>query len=173
MNFQRQVCRQLDDEHRAHLALLERVEELLARTARAGTAQLGRAGAAPAGDADAALLRRLDRELGHDVQRHFGFEEQSLFPRLVDNGDGGMAELLMQEHDVIREVAADLQPLTQAALAGTLDAGGWQTLAQTALELVERQVSHIQKETMALLPLLDDLLDDEADRELALAYAAG
>jgi hemerythrin-like domain-containing protein len=164
MNFQRQVCRQLDDEHRAHLALLEQVEQLLARTARAS--------AAPTGEVDAALLRRLDRELGHDVQRHFGFEEQSLFPRLVDNGDGGMAELLMQEHDVIREVASELQPLARAAAAGTLDAAGWHTLAQTALELVERQVSHIQKETMALLPLLDDLLDDEADRELALAYAA-
>lgn len=165
MNFQRQVCRQLDEEHRAHLALLEQVEQLLARAARRSTA--------PADAADAALLRRLDRELGHDVQRHFGFEEQSLFPRLVDNGDGGMAELLMQEHEVIREVASELQPLAQAAAAGTLDAAGWQSLAQTALELVERQVSHIQKETMALLPLLDDLLDDEADRELALAYAAG
>lgn len=31
-------------------------------------------------------------------------------------------------------------------------------------------VSHIQKETMALLPLLEDLLDDETDRELAMAY---
>jgi len=39
--------------------------------------------------------------------------------------------------------------------------------------MVERQVSHIQKETMALLPMLDDLLDDETDRELSFAYAAG
>jgi hypothetical protein len=37
---------------------------------------------------------------------------------------------------------------------------------------VERQVSHIQKETMALLPLLDDLLDEETDRRLAFEYAA-
>jgi hypothetical protein len=34
------------------------------------------------------------------------------------------------------------------------------------------QVAHIQKETMALLPMLDDLLDDDSDRELAFAYAA-
>jgi hypothetical protein len=40
-------------------------------------------------------------------------------------------------------------------------------------ELVERQVAHIQKETMALLPMLDDLLDDETDRQLAFTYAAG
>ena len=42
-----------------------------------------------------------------------------------------------------------------------------------ALEIVERQVAHIQKETMALLPMLDDLLDEETDRELAFAYASG
>ncbi|MFO1217003.1 MAG: hemerythrin domain-containing protein [Burkholderiaceae bacterium] len=163
MNFERQVCRQLDDEHRAHLALLDQLEHVLAHTARGS--------AAPADAEAATLMRRLDHELTHNVQRHFAFEEGSLFPRLADNGDGGMAELLMQEHEVIREVAAELQPLVQTAAAGTLDAPGWQTLAQTALELVERQVSHIQKETMALLPLLDELLDAEADRELALAYA--
>ena len=37
--------------------------------------------------------------------------------------------------------------------------------------IVERQVAHIQKESMALLPLLDDLLDEDDDRELAFAYA--
>ena len=40
-----------------------------------------------------------------------------------------------------------------------------------ALELLERMVSHIQKETMGLLPLLEDLLDEQTDRDLALAYA--
>ena len=40
-----------------------------------------------------------------------------------------------------------------------------------ASELVERQVAHIQKETMALLPMLDDLLDDETDRQLAFTYS--
>jgi hypothetical protein len=37
--------------------------------------------------------------------------------------------------------------------------------------MVERQVAHIQKETMALLPMLDDLLDDDTDRELSMSYA--
>jgi hemerythrin-like domain-containing protein len=40
------------------------------------------------------------------------------------------------------------------------------------MELVERQVSHIQKEEMALLPMLSDLLDDETDRRLASEYTA-
>ena len=135
-------------------------------------AQLDPARAVVARDVQAVLGAR-EEQLGHDVDRHFAFEEASLFPRLADNGDGGMAALLAEEHAVIREVAAEVQPLARAAADGTLDAAGWRSLSQTALELVERQVSHIQKETMALLPLLDQLLDDEADRELAMAYAEG
>jgi hypothetical protein len=65
-----------------------------------------------------------------------------------------------------------LLPLTAAAARGTLDDAGWAELKRGALEMVERQVAHIQKETMALLPLLDDLLDEADDRELAFAYAA-
>jgi hemerythrin-like domain-containing protein len=83
-----------------------------------------------------------------------------------------MATLLSEEHDAIREVAAELLPLARQAAAGTIDDAGWSALKRDVLELVERQVAHIQKETMALLPLLDDLLDEETDRELAFAYAA-
>jgi hypothetical protein len=39
--------------------------------------------------------------------------------------------------------------------------------------MVERQVAHIQKETMALLPMLDGLLDEETDRALSFAYTSG
>jgi hemerythrin-like domain-containing protein len=163
MNFQRQVSRMLDAEHHASLDLLGQVEQAFVRASRAGSTH----------DAElAALAARLGRNLEHDVGRHFDFEEQQLFPRMVDSGDGGMAALLGEEHAVIREVALELLPLTRAAAAGELDAEGWRSLARGALEMVERQVSHIQKETMALLPLLDDLLDDDTDRELALAYAS-
>ena len=91
---------------------------------------------------------------------------------MAEAGDGDMAALLLEEHAAIRAVAAELLPLARAAAAGTLDDAGWDALKRGALEMVERQVAHIQKETMALLPLLDDLLDDESDRELAFAYAA-
>ena len=79
---------------------------------------------------------------------------------------------LVEEHDAIRACASEVLPLAQAAAAGTLDDAGWTTLKRGALEMVERQVAHIQKETMALLPLLEDLLDDDADRDLSFAYAA-
>jgi hemerythrin-like domain-containing protein len=161
MAFLRQVSRLLDDDHRALLDLLGRAEQAFARPPSDSQA----------GAALVPLLRQLAQQTAHDIGHHFDFEEHALFPRLVDAGDAGMAGLLTDEHAVIREVAAELLPLTQAAVAGTLDAAGWRTLSLGTLELVERQVSHIQKETMALLPLLDDMLDDDTDQQLALAFA--
>jgi hemerythrin-like domain-containing protein len=164
MSFQRQVSRVLDDEHRANLEILGRVEQGFARAPRAGSAH----------DPDLSRLAgALGRLLEHDIGRHFDFEERELFPRMERGGDGDMAMLLAEEHKAIRAVADELLPLTRAATAGTLDDAGWIDLRRGALEMVERQVAHIQKETMALLPLLDDLLDEDDDRELAFAYASG
>jgi len=156
MSYSRQVSRTLHDEHRASIDLLARVERALARGEDVDWPPLA-----------AALVRQLE----HEIDRHFGFEEQQLFPRMADAGDGDLVELLAEEHESIRAVAEELLPLARAAAAGTPDAGSAATLQRLALELVERQVAHIQKETMALLPLLDDLLDDDTDRELAFAYA--
>src|SRR5512141_2415333 len=161
MNYERQVSRVLDDEHRANLALLGQVEQALARAPRSGAGR----------DSELARLAgELARHLEQEVERHFAFEENELFPRMRDAGDSDIAGLLAEEHEAIRAVAAELAPLARAAAAGTLDDAGWAALKPLALELVERQVAHIQKETMALLPFIEDLLDDEADRELAFAY---
>jgi hemerythrin-like domain-containing protein len=164
MSFQRQVSRALDDEHRASLDLLGRVESAFARTGRARMA----------GDAGLARLAgELAGQLEQEIGRHFDFEERELFPRLADAGEGGIAALLTEEHAAIRAVAAEALPLARAASAATLDAAGWDALKRATFELVERQVAHIQKETMALLPMLEDLLDEDADRELAFAHASG
>jgi hemerythrin-like domain-containing protein len=163
MNYQRQVSRTLDDEHRVNLELLGRIEQAFARAPRSGNA---------ANPELIQLAGVLARHIEQDVGRHFDFEEKELFPRMSDAGDGDMASLMTEEHDAIRAVASEVLPLAQAAAAGTLDDAGWTTLKRGALEMVERQVAHIQKETMALLPLLEDLLDDDADRDLSFAYAA-
>jgi len=154
-----QVSRILDEEHRSNLDLLGKIEQAMARTPRFDPALGG-------------LLGQLAHGMEHEVDRHFRFEEEQLFPRMTEAGDGGMAGLLTEEHEAIREVTGELLPLTRLAVQGTIDEAGWSTLRRTALELVERLVSHIQKETMALLPLLDDMLDAETDRELAFAYSA-
>ena len=153
------VSRALDDEHRANLALLDRVEQAFGRMRARGSDELR------------TLAGALARQVEQDIGRHFEFEERELFPRMTDAGDGDMAALLAEEHASIRAVADELLPLARAAEEGTLDTAGWDALARGALEIAERQVAHIQKESMALLPLLDDLLDENDDRELAFAYA--
>jgi hemerythrin-like domain-containing protein len=165
MNSDRQTGRALHDEHRANLELLGRVELALGRAPRRPTDP------ANAGDRDLLrLVAALGHQIEHDVERHFAFEERELFSRMAAAGEGDIAGLLAEEHEAIREVAAELRPLTRALAGGTLDDAGWQALARGALELVERQVAHIQKEEMALLPLLEDLLDDDTDRQLAMDY---
>ena len=156
-----QVSQALDSEHRNNLDVLGRVEQALARSAGAATdGELAR------------LLPAFVRLIEQDIGRHFDFEESELFPRMAESGDGDMAELMREEHDAIREVAAEVLPLARRAAAGSLDRAGFDALRRGASELIERQVAHIQKETMALLPLLDDLLDEDLDRDLAFAYAS-
>jgi hemerythrin-like domain-containing protein len=144
----RQVSRRLHEEHQATLALWARVEASLA-----------------AGKADAALMRAAAASLAEEIERHFGFEEKALFPRLAAAGEGDIAELLQEEHVAIREAGARFLAVVKE---NPLDA----SLRSLGLELAERLVSHVQKEEMSLLPALEDLLDEEVDHELASAYAA-
>ncbi len=157
------VSHVLDTEHRSSLELLGRVEQALAgasHTKLNGTPEFARLAAA--------FVRLIEQDIG----RHFDFEEAELFPRMSEAGEDDIVQLLKEEHDTIREVAAEVLPLAQAAAAGRLADADFERLQRGTLEIVERQVSHIQKETMALLPLLDDLLDDDTDRTLAFSYAA-
>ena len=158
MHFHRQVPRLLEEEHRSSLQLLERLEHALAR-GQAGDLQ--------------ALARPLLRQIDAEVVRHFGFEEDELFPRLRDAGDGDIAALLADEHADIRELCGEIRPLALALAERDLAPPELAAFRRLALELIERMVAHIQKETMGLLPLLEDLLDESVDRELALAYTGG
>lgn len=140
----RQVSRRLHEEHQATLALWARVEAALS-----------------AGSADAALLRSAAASLADEVHRHFVFEERELFPRLAQAGEGDIAELLHEEHAVILDAA-------QRFIALVTDGGSEKETKVLGLELAERLVSHVQKEEMSMLPVLEDLLDDDVDAELAL-----
>jgi len=51
------------------------------------------------------------------------------------------------------------------------DPVGWDRFRDLSAELIERMFAHIQKEEMALLPMLDDLLEAQDDMELAAAYS--
>lgn len=166
MEFQLQTSRRLYEEHAATLELLGRVERVFT----------GRSGAYPPPEGDSgftAFARALLGAIDVEVARHFEFEERDLFPRLEEAGDGDLAALLIEEHATIRAVAQPLADLLRKALAGGVQPADWQTMKVLALEFSERLGSHAQKEDGALLPVLDNLLDEETDRGLFGAYASG
>jgi len=148
MEFNRHISRRLHEEHLATLALWGRLEAALA-----------------AGRHDAALLRSAAASLERELDRHFRFEEAELFPRLAEAGEADIGELLREEHDTIRAAGMRFIALTKEDPSS-------KEVRTLGLELAERLVSHVQKEEMALLPALDDFIDEETDHELDSAYAA-
>lgn len=154
MFYSRQTSLRLHEEHLATIQLWGRLEQSIAARV-------------PEDELDA-LLRNCSAALADEVTRHFEFEEKELFTRLAQAGDRDIAELLAEEHETIRSAARALRELLALPQR---DAAARQQLRTLALELAERLVAHVQKEEMALLPALEDLIDEETDRELALAYA--
>jgi hemerythrin-like domain-containing protein len=162
--LQRQISRRLHEEHVA-------IIDLLGRFGRA----LERPGASPPAADDASwrlLLAQVASALEHEVTRHFELEETQLFPRLHERGEGELAELLLEDHEAIREVARPLLPLVARAQASGLDAAGWRTLKALGLELVDRLGSHAAKEQGALVPLVDEMLDEATDEALWTSYTS-
>ena len=161
-DLRRQTSRQLHEEHLHVIGLLDRLALAAAR--------LG--GAPPAQD-DALwsqLLPQLAGTLQHEVTRHFDLEEQKLFPLLREQGHGDLADLLFEEHEVIRAVARPLLDVVARARAGSLDAAGWKSLRLLALELVDRLGSHARMEQDALVPVVEEILDDNTDLEIWTAH---
>jgi hemerythrin-like domain-containing protein len=164
MEFQRQTSHALDAEHRSTLDLLGRLERALTRPGAASAAS---------DPALAPLAAALVRHLELDVPDHFAFEENDLFPRLVEAGEGDLAALLGEEHVTILAVVAEALPPARAIAGGGSADADHAAFRRATLELVDRLADHIDKETKALLPALEQLLDEETDRELAFAHAAG
>ena len=162
MELKRQISRKLHDEHVAIIDLLGRF--------RRGLERLG-AGPPAAGDATwGVLLAQVRTALEYEVTRHFDLEETQLFTRLHARGEGDLAELLFEDHEVIRGVTRPLLGLVAQAQAGDLDAAGWRSLKALGLELADRLASHAEKEQGALVPLVDEMLDEATDQELWTQY---
>ena len=147
MSFTTQVSRRLHEEHDATLALWGRVQRVALQ---------------PGTDARVLLAQAL-AALEGEIGRHFEFEEQALFPRLAAAGEAGIGELLTEEHVVIREAAARMK----SALAGER----FDAARTIALELSELILGHVDKEEKALLPAVDDALDEATDAALSMEYA--
>jgi iron-sulfur cluster repair protein YtfE (RIC family) len=164
VTYDHQVPRTLHDEHLATLGVLDKLEGLLARRKRS---QPPAASEPASAEMIGSFLALVDQE----VRAHFRFEEEQLFPLLAERGEADIGGLLSEEHAAILPVGERMATLARAARREGFSAAAWDEFHRLGVELIERLVSHVQKEEMALLPMLEDLLDAEADARLADGYA--
>lgn len=152
--------------HREHLETLAVAGDLEARV------EDRRAG--PLDPADAGDRRRLEdliRVARADIDRHYRFEEEVLFPRLAAAGLGPMVEVLVMEHDAVRAISGPLRAAAEAALDEGFTTTSWSAFREAVFDLVNSVSFHIQKEELGVIRQLATVLGAEADRELGRLYA--
>lgn len=163
MTFANRISQTLHEEHRATIALMERLEQLIARHRRGGWPDNQDRGVAQ-------LLNDLSIGVEAEVQRHFDFEEGKLFPYLESAGDEAIGAHLTSEHQAMRPLGLRLAALAKEAAGQGFDEGRWEEFRRVGQELSDRMLAHVQKEEMALLPLLDEAMDSETEARLFQDY---
>ncbi len=164
MEYSRAICRTLHEDHMATVRVLENLETALTR--------IGRKAPPDPNDPDLGrLLGDVSAVMQGEITSHFAFEEEHLFPLIEEMGETPMLEILRDEHDTIRPLAARIGEAIKAYRAGALTPESWADLYDWGLELAERETFHIQKEEMAFLPLLDQIVEPEDDSALSMAFA--
>jgi len=161
--FTHRISQTLHEEHRETVALMERLEQLIARHRRALPDVADRT--------VARLLSDLSTGVQAEVERHFAFEEARLFGYLAEIGDNEISAHLTDEHNAMRPIGQRVAHLAREGSAQGFDQDRWTELCRLGQELCERMLAHIQKEEVALLPLLDEMLDAETDARLCQDYA--
>ncbi|MCK4862283.1 MAG: hemerythrin domain-containing protein [Rhodobacteraceae bacterium] len=163
MNFTRRTAQLLHEDHQATIVVIESLDQLIAKSRKKAPDV-----------SDPAVLRTLKNATGainEEISSHFAFEENELFTRLEEMGDLAIGDHLRGEHQALLPLGQQVDELARFAIENGFTDESWAKFRNVASELVERMFVHIQKEEMALLPALEDLLDDEADMELSTAYS--
>jgi hemerythrin-like domain-containing protein len=163
MSYMNRISQTLHDEHAATVALMERLEQLLARTRRSG----------PPDKADgnvARLLSDLSVGLETEIERHFAFEEHHIFAYLEAIGDAGIGEHLTSEHAAIRPIGTRVAAIARAAATNGFAPAEWEEFIHLARDLSDSLLAHVQKEEMALLPVIEESMDPETEARLYQEY---
>ena len=162
MNFHNRVCQKLHEEHAGVITLLDRLMQAIARH---------RDKAPDAKDPLVAkLMNDLVLELPGEVERHFAFEEAELFSYLAEAGNQGIGQHLTYEHGIIRPIGTALVKLIGEVRAQGFDAARWAEFRRLGQQLNDTLGPHAQKEDMAMLPMLDDMMDSEKEARLYEKY---
>lgn len=162
MSFTYRTPQLLQEDHQTTLDVIERLDALLAKARRS-----------PPDVNDATVrgtLKKAAEAIGAEVEFHFKFEEDELFPRLEAAGDVGIAAHLREEHAALLPLGLSIASGARAALENGFTDASWDEFRNSAGEMIERMLAHIQKEEMGLLPMIDDLLDDDSDMELSMQH---
>ena len=163
MSFARRTAQLLHEDHEATAAVIESLDQLLAKA---------RKKAPDTSDAKVlGILKQAGGTIEEEISEHFAFDENELFTRLDDMGDVGIGEHLREEHRALLPLGRTVADQARDAIENGFTDESWTSFRTAAGELIERMFAHIQKEEMALLPALEDLLDPETDMELSTAYA--
>ncbi len=118
----------------------------------------------------AKLMTDLANELPGEVDRHFDFEEAELFSFLAAEGNAGIGQHLTYEHNMIRPIGAALVKLIGEVRVHGFDAPRWDQFKTLGQQLSMSLGPHAHKEDMALLPMLEDAMDDAKEAELYEKY---
>lgn len=164
MDFTSRIAQLIHEDHSETIALIESLEEMVAK-ARRNTPDVNDPQVSK-------TLKKAAEMIAHETRGHFHFEENNLFPLLEEAGDVAIGAHLREEHASILPLGERAETLANDALANGFTDESWKEFRNLTGEMTERMLSHIQKEEMALLPLLEDLLDPETDMELSEAFAA-
>ena len=70
----------------------------------------------------------------------------------------------------MRPLGHRLAALAREGVASGFDEANWTEFRQLGLELCERMLAHVQKEEMALLPLIEESMDAEMEARLYEEY---
>jgi hemerythrin-like domain-containing protein len=117
-------------------------------------------------------LSELSTGVEAEVKRHFDFEENHLFVFLASLGDEAIGEHLTDEHSAMRPLGERISAVARAAGSTGFSDADWEEFRRLGREFVERMLVHVQKEEMALLPLLEDAMDGETEARLYEEYTA-
>ena len=149
---QTQVAKSLHDEHVAVIALMERLGNTVSTALENSDPQ-----------ALTRLLTDVLAAIEGEIIPHFDFEEQHLFPILDDEGAGDLSELLSDENVVIRALSDQVKLSAKLLLDNDFSAEAWNRFKQPAFEFSDRLSAHASMEEAGLIPLLDDLIDEDQD----------
>ena len=164
MSFARRTTQVLHEDHTATLDLIGNLERLIARSGRR-----------PPDIGDAAtrqILQHTAAAIDGEVSDHFTFEEDEIFTRLADSGEVDIGVQLSKEHRELLPAGLQVSALAKQALEDGFDEQSWSRFKAEAGGFIEPLLAHVHKEEMALLPMVDDVLDPETDMKLYENYSS-